>query len=407
MRILAIQEIEFPHITMGKYLLMLKEAGHEVHLLAAQTPGRPMEENWRGATVHRLFSPDRNKLWELAENVRFRVTFRRPKQERVIEDLVDRIRPDAIQVYDLPQCRSAILVAKRRGIPVVVDFEERFPEKVLLWRKIGGWQGFKNRFLLGFKRWREYEMEVMKQADHVICVDPLTWEKYLRYEADMEKMHIIPNTVLLKEFDSQPVKEEIVQRYQGRFVIGYMGGFQPCRGLELALRAMPLIRKEAPNALLLMVGRGTIDHQLRQLATSLNLGDMVEFTGWRPYEEMRSYMEASDIGIMPLEHVAQYEPTRGIKLFEYMAVRLPILVSDCEGQKRLMEETEAGLVFRAGDVDDYAQKVIQLARDAELRKRLGENGRRAVETKYNWEMSAGPELAAIYDDLSKRRGVGR
>ena len=81
-----------------------------------------------------------------------------------------------------------------------------------------------------------------------------------------------------------------------------------------------------------------------------------------------------------------------------MAMRKPVIVTDCKPLKRLVEECDCGIVVSSGDYDEMAEAVIRLYKDREYARKLGENGRRAVEEKYNWENEA-KKLCELYKRL--------
>ena len=84
-----------------------------------------------------------------------------------------------------------------------------------------------------------------------------------------------------------------------------------------------------------------------------------------------------------------------------MAMKRPVLVSDVSPLKRIVEETRSGEVFTAGDPKSFAQKVKEM-NDFEKLRQYGENGRLAVEGKYNWENDA-KRLINLYRELENAR----
>ncbi len=83
-----------------------------------------------------------------------------------------------------------------------------------------------------------------------------------------------------------------------------------------------------------------------------------------------------------------------------MALKKPVIVSDAPPLKRIVEETQCGLVFKSGDYNDFSKKVLSLT-DGALRETLGENGYEAVNGRYNWETDRGI-LIKIFEGLNAR-----
>ena len=84
-----------------------------------------------------------------------------------------------------------------------------------------------------------------------------------------------------------------------------------------------------------------------------------------------------------------------------MAMRKPVIVTDCKPLKRIVEECDCGIVVPSGDYNEMAEAVIRLYKDKEYARKLGENGRRAVEEKYNWENEA-KKLCKFYGKRGKK-----
>jgi len=96
------------------------------------------------------------------------------------------------------------------------------------------------------------------------------------------------------------------------------------------------------------------------------------------------------------------ETTIPHKLFQYMYMRKPVVVSDCRPLQRIVMETNSGAVFKSGDEFDFARVILQLFENDLLRKQMGENGNRAVIGKYNWENSS-RSLIGLYSNLERKR----
>jgi glycosyltransferase involved in cell wall biosynthesis len=86
-------------------------------------------------------------------------------------------------------------------------------------------------------------------------------------------------------------------------------------------------------------------------------------------------------------------------MFDYMMAGLPVVVpSFAEEVSRIVREYDCGLTVDSSDPAELAHVLDRLASDPSLRRRLGENGRRAVLDKYNWEVEGG-RLTRMYDEL--------
>ena len=82
-----------------------------------------------------------------------------------------------------------------------------------------------------------------------------------------------------------------------------------------------------------------------------------------------------------------------------MLMGKPVIVSDCRPLKRIVEETQAGLVFRSGDAQDLADKIIALYRDGALREVLGQRGHEAALNRYSWKRES-RKIITLYEELA-------
>jgi glycosyltransferase involved in cell wall biosynthesis len=119
------------------------------------------------------------------------------------------------------------------------------------------------------------------------------------------------------------------------------------------------------------------------------------FAGWTPHSDLPGYWAAADIGILPFHTCPHIETTLANKLFDFMAVGLPIVGSDARPMKRVLAETGAGLTFRAGDPGDFARAVSEVLDEPGAAKRMSECGLEASEEIYDWRFDADRLVEAV------------
>ncbi len=104
----------------------------------------------------------------------------------------------------------------------------------------------------------------------------------------------------------------------------------------------------------------------------------------------------ADLCIIPQPSNSFIDTTIPHKLFEYMALSKPILVSDAKPLKRIVEETNCGSVFKSRDPRSFAEQVIKIFNS---NFDFGKNGRKAVENKYNWKIEE-QKLLDLYSKIA-------
>jgi glycosyltransferase involved in cell wall biosynthesis len=161
---------------------------------------------------------------------------------------------------------------------------------------------------------------------------------------------------------------------------------------------MPEIVARIPKAKFVVVGKGRNRPELEGLARELNVPDSVEFIGWKDYSEIIPFFQNADVGIIPHHASEHTDSTVPNKLFEYMYFKVPVMVSDRPPLKRIVEETEAGIVFKTNDTSDFARKMLEIHRNS---RQYGKSGHKAVMHEYNWQVD-GETLVRLYRHLEKR-----
>jgi len=378
----------------------LLDAGHEVDLLLERTHGQPAGGDWEGMSLDRavMMSPLREKLHRYTFNFTFR--------DRVWREAIDRfVRErsiEALHVHDLPLLGEALEAGRKHGIPVVADLHENYPGGLQVWYT----SRLKKATIYRHSRWAAYERRALGKADAVIAVVEESKRRLEGIGIDPGKIFVVPNTAHRKS-EQAPVDPLVVERYRGRFVLSYVGKFSAHRGLDVIVRAMPGLAREVPGVLLLLVGDRNRPYMryLEGLVEELGCAGSVEMTGWQRFDRIWSYIWASDVCLVPHQRNPHTDTTIPHKIFQYMMIGKPVIVSDCPPLARVIEDSGAGLVFEHDDPEDFAAKVRLLHGDAELRKRVSDSGRKAFLDRYNWESTSG-ELLRLYETLSAGNSRG-
>lgn len=240
------------------------------------------------------------------------------------------------------------------------------------------------------------ERIVCRLARKIIVVVEENENRLIKLNVPRDKVVVVSNTPDVNELR----KLSISFTGEGReTVISYVGGISFLRGLDTLIKALPLIIRKNPETRLLLVGDGEGEvTELVKMGKQLGIEKYVTFTGWVSFDKAMKYMQESHIGVIPHRSCPQTDNTVPHKLFQYMFYKKPAIVSDVKPLKRIVSETGCGLVFRAGNHEELAEKLLEVINDASKREEMGENGRRAVETRYNWDNEQ-EKLLLVYKKL--------
>jgi glycosyltransferase involved in cell wall biosynthesis len=143
---------------------------------------------------------------------------------------------------------------------------------------------------------------------------------------------------------------------------------------------------------------GSFTAELKDLARELGIADAVVFTGER--SDIPEIMAACDVFTMP-----SFEEPFGLVFLEAMAMRKPVVSLDNGGTPEVVEHGRSGLLSSNGNIEALAANIVMLARDRELRARMGAYGRAQVLARFTAQRmarDAGEAYRAILDGSSTR-----
>ncbi|CAL9421858.1 GDP-mannose-dependent alpha-(1-6)-phosphatidylinositol monomannoside mannosyltransferase [Streptomyces sp. enrichment culture] len=164
----------------------------------------------------------------------------------------------------------------------------------------------------------------------------------------------------------------------------------PRKGQDTLIRAMPRVLAAEPDAVLLIVGGGPYEKDLRRLAHDTGVAASVHFTGAVPWAELPAHYGAGDVFAMPCRTRRGGLDVEGLGIvyLEASATGLPVVAGDSGGAPDAVLDGETGWVVRGADPDESADRITALLADPELRRRMGERGRTWVEEKWRWDLLA-------------------
>ncbi|MEE1785157.1 glycosyltransferase family 4 protein [Streptomyces sp. SP17BM10] len=165
----------------------------------------------------------------------------------------------------------------------------------------------------------------------------------------------------------------------------------PRKGQDTLIEAMPQILADVPDAVLLIVGGGPYRADLEKLADAKGVRASVRFTGSVPWEELPAHYGAGDVFAMPCRTRRGGLDVEGLGIvyLEASATGLPVVAGDSGGAPDAVLEGETGYVVPGGSASAAAERIVRLLHDGELRRRMGEAGRRWVERSWRWDLLAG------------------
>ncbi|NOX57269.1 MAG: glycosyltransferase family 4 protein, partial [Planctomycetes bacterium] len=373
----------------------LIRSGHRVYLMARRGPGQDRLENVDGVHVIRVWLPfQKNRiLCDMAHYLfqRYAILFSILSACRQHD-----IR--ALHVHDLPYAFATSLAGWMLGIPVVFDMHEHYTAMLQMGFDAPAYRQLRPFAFMLLTVLRLEERFACRRAHRIIVVASEHIPRIESLGIPPDRIVVVTNTEDPDQFAGFAIDDSIVKQFADDFVILYVGAFNPHRGLDTAIDAMPAVIREIPNAKLLLVGDGISQKQLHQRAIDAGLADRVIFPGFQPFRLLPTYIEASAVCLIPHISTPHIETTMPNKIFQFMILGRPTVATDVAPLRRVIDDAECGLVYKERDAAALAETILQL-KDENLRKRLGDNGKRAVLDRYNWPQTV-LALLAIYRELA-------
>ena len=302
----------------------------------------------------------------------------------------------ALHVHDIRIAAAVFAANKKHQLPIVLDLHDNMPEVMKLYPHL---QKFPGKYIISPRKWKQKEAQFIVKAHKVITVSP-HFVKNLedRFPREAPKFVLVPNTIRASFFENFTIKESLLNKYENNFVLLYLGDTHLRRGLQTAISAVNLLKESLPEIKLVIVGKNTTDVVLKRQVADLKLENFVDFEGWQEVSLFQSYITASDVCISPLHRNLQHDVAYANKIFQYMSLGKPLLVSNATAQKELVERTNSGLVHLEQNVDDFSEKVKELYNNPSLRSTLGTHGEVFIKNEFSWEHVA-KALINIYKNI--------
>jgi glycosyltransferase involved in cell wall biosynthesis len=168
---------------------------------------------------------------------------------------------------------------------------------------------------------------------------------------------------------------------QDRFALAYMGGVSVIRGSDIMQQAFDQVKAKGHDIEMHLVGRGT----LPGLGTDQPAPDGITTHGFLPAEDGFNVVGRCHVGLAVLKPIPNYLRSFPTKMFEYMALGLPIIVSDFPMYRTVLEGSECGYLVDPTDVDQVTNALIELIKDPERATQMGQRGRAYVQKHYTWK----------------------
>jgi glycosyltransferase involved in cell wall biosynthesis len=351
-------------------------AGFAVDVVAMREAGSDARETLDGVTVHRL-PASRNRgsggLRFVAEYVAFAGL-----ATLYLGWLALRRRPDVVQVHNPPDFLvSAALLPKALGARVVLDIHDLSSDMFAM--RFGDSRSAR----AAQKLLERVERLACRVADVVVTVHEPYREELARRGIDGDRILVVLNSL-----DEAQLPEKLPSPRLEPLRIAYHGTVTPHYGLNVVLEAFALLPERLSAASLQIVGSGDAVPELAARAEALGVSDRVELTGVAvPHGEVLARIAGATVGVVPNLPSRLNRFALSTKLFEYVVLGIPVVVSDLPTLRRHFSSEEVEF-FRAGDPEALAHALARVADDYDAALARAAAARDRYRKSYDWEGQA-------------------
>lgn len=349
----------------------LAKAGHDVTLLVANGP---TYEKY-GVRIVGVPIEASNRLKRMANGIRAMI------------HAALALDADVYHFHD-PELMIAGLSLTKHGKKVIYDVHEDVPEQVLSKHWIPG--PLRKLVSVAVRRFEKY---AASRFAAVVTATPTINARFKTYNRNAVTIHNYP---ILDELIDESIDLAAKPFDNGQIV--YIGGISDLRGIREMVEAMKGLN-EKRDATLLLAGpflQAALEPEMKA-----HVGwQHVDYRGVIDREQVKNVLMESSVGLVLLHPEPRYVVSYPIKMFEYMSAGIPVVASNFPIWRDIVEGNDCGVCVDALKVDDIICAVNYLLENPDRAREMGMNGRKAIETIYNWEAES-VRLVELYASLSR------
>jgi len=192
------------------------------------------------------------------------------------------------------------------------------------------------------------------------------------------KMRLILNGVNMETFAPRPKPETLLREFhipENAKVVGTVGRLEKIKDQASLIAALDLVRKQLPNTILMLVGGGALEEQLKDQVTTLGLGNSVIFTGKRT--DIPDVLNLFDLFVL-----SSLSEGTSVSLLEAMASGLPAVVTNVGGNPEIVDHGTNGLLINVGDPRGLSDALLKLLADDAQRASMARSAREKIGREY-------------------------
>ena len=349
-----------------RFLKAISDGGHEVFFVQLEGNARQVEDRPVPKNVNQVIWMGGHKPFRWGNLAKLTLDFRRLAKE---------IKPDLIHAGPIQTCAF---------IAVLSGFR---PVLSMSW-------GFDLMEDVHKSKWMQWVTRyTLKRSAFFTSDANVTRDLAVKHGMNPEKTVVFPWGVDLEHFKPSTSKRENVET----FTLFCNRSWETRYGVDVLARAFVNVAPQNENVDLILLGGGSQGNQIRQILNNGGVLDRVTFGGQISQTDLPRWYHMADLYISP-SHV----DGSSVSLMEALACGLPCLVSDIPANKEWVVENENGWLFRDGDANHLAEKILAVVSQIEKLPEIGRASRRSAEMRADWKKNA-EVLMNTYRNIIERK----
>jgi glycosyltransferase involved in cell wall biosynthesis len=363
---------------VSRQALSLAKLGYEVAVFGRDDPTKVLPRHQRLRLV---------PVVPMAYGPSLRSRIKRFQALGLLGSAVRQFQPDIVACHEPDTALLAVLRLRGLGCAIHFDVHEYFEEVAAARSPLPLCSSTRSLTRMGLRA-------IAARCDWITVVSPAIVPTYAEVVGE-ERVAVLLNSHPVEDF---PLCNHAVA---GPVTVLHDGWLDDSRGMKQMLEALAFARKSF-DVRLLFVGkvRESCVQRFNYLVRQLDLVPHVEVTGWIPYDRLGETDARAQVGLLALQPTGNNFGGLSNKVYSYMSCGQPAIVPQGSASAELIRHYDSGIAVDITQPAVIAEAIVALARNATLRKRLGLNGRRAVETELGWHKME-DKLRLNYAELSR------
>jgi len=358
---------------------LLAENGHKVWVITNKLEGfeSPQHENIKTFFVSEHKIQKTSFSW--SDTLRFSITAIKIGRKLIKKNSIDVIHSDP-----LPGIAGSLL-SWLTSIPQILIIHDVFSIQKGLWKESLNQKEISKANAIVRPFFEKTIVRIKHSAIHT--VSEAVKEDLLTMGAK-HPIYVIPNSIPINQVTKLESKQ---------FQLISISRLTFYKNIQVTIKSLHIVKKSFPKVSLVIIGVGPYRKNLEKLVKKLDLQENVVFKGHVSEKEKKELIATSQALVFP----SKFEGF-GIVILEAFEYYKPVLVSHVRPQSDIVEDKKTGLVLAPDDESEWAEAIIRIFNEPALTTKMGENGRKVLEDKYNLEIMT-KNILQMYEDVIKKK----